>query len=948
MSNTTVENDQQCDTMVQMQLQQPQQQQLHQHQQIPAGLRGHRDDRESETTSSRKDTSATATTTSATTIPNRSKVDDHVPSNKDSPIPIVNEFSDQSHKSKNKPKREKKTLGRKHMRRPCDSFMDVTGFSNSMNIDSLFSENATAFALHQSANNMHLVNVSLKNQIVTLKNQVNRLSFDNQRISRQNRMLMLENERLITTIQNSSLLMQSTVSSILPKREDQYELAPIKRKTSCGSKNESDLERSTRCTIKEFDNLLSTLQTKEDSRKFRELDLYFDEEHDTRKTRLKSVSQYDVIVKWLNNDEQSDDRNSKKGDDSDSKDHDSRDGDEEESSHDSSQKQSSCEEVTSKILDNDFIKENLGSIKTIVSSTITETATPIAARTPVNEPTPVVLPASSEVAQFDTKPMITPVQRTSSVISPLLSSSAQPPKTPSSTSTIEAPNTKEELEIGKTISSKRSDKSLGSSNGDVANNNNNDDDHPLIDLSASTPAPKTPPPQNAEKDADEKITLENLIFGDMAVWMELDNKPAEAEKTEFLQNWLDDLKDKTRKFAESCKSSPLQIEPDKKPPKNDEMEHVEFIHLCNEMIKRMDSLITKDSDKLSRRPSKSNAIMNFLMNENNSLNLKYSPKKETSSNGDTRSISAPKDQSVHHQARDLIGNSPIDSIEPPTTSFADLDDEKADGWKSFHKCLKDLEEVNVRRTNDAIRQTMVVRALRKLLAKQCGKIPKQNTTSHPTPGPSFEMLCSSKGANDDGGDVTPVRQKPPTPLKSSSGHRTVDQTSPKPTSEISSKDQTPREPETETKFSQVFSNASKSIFLSNVNFVPDQTTPPTVLNPSLRDDYLSWIPVMRVNKLQRDLLHHKGCVVNSIAAGDTTSQARKSRHSRIRRRKCSPNVTKISAALRRLQEEEKGIPMTWLCIGLVFTLMHVKIWRSFAYVAPVLNSLHTSFNFLTK
>lgn len=939
-----------------------------------------------------------------------------------SPIPIVNEFSDQSHHSKSKPKRDKKTVDRKHLRRQCDSFLDVgnIGFSSGLNFESLLSENATAFALHQSANNMHLVNISLKNQIVSLKNQVNRLSCDNQRISRQNKMLMLENERLLTTMQNSSLLIQSTVNSIMPQRDDQHELVGIKRRKSGSSKNESDLERSTRCTIKEFDSLLNTLQTKEETRKFRDLDLYLEEE-DRSSRKLKSVSQFDVIVKWLN-DENSDDHS--KDLDS-SKDHHSRDGDDD-SSKDSSTNQSSY--GVNKLLKTGLLNENLvGSFKSLISSVQTSKekssdVLPVKEKSiPVERSISVAtsLPSVRTNVKVKTSSEVSSVRGTCKNVEQLLPSEIGSEKSLNSgteklfqvdaekTSKIDSKKSftidceklpqvnvektpkieseksfridsekllgiggeklldvdakktpKIESEKSFKIGSEKlfeidaekspklgseksfkicSERSLRSDAEKTPTTNNKK----LLEIDAtSTPQNSSEKslkissekllrigigddpglPTNNEicsrSEKEVNLPLENIILGDQTIWMELDDKPQEEEKAEFLQSWLDDLKHKTRKFAESCKSSPVH-EPDKKSKATEDMEHVEFIHLCNEMITRMDSLISKDSEKLGPRPSnKSHLIMNFLLNENHSLNLKYSPKKEAFSNEDNKSVTNMKDQPSKDIPRDLLISSP--DSDPPLTSVLDSEDDR-NGWKAFHKCLKDLEEVNVRRTNDAIRQTMVVRALRKLLAKQCDKITRNNAYASPirTPNPpplSLAVECP-KAITSGAEEASEKNQS----SRKSDSEKTTEYKSPKAgtdsNSESFKENATPEPQPGASKFYQVFSNASKSIYLNNMTL--DHST------------------------YQRNLLKGNRLITIPTVPGHLTKYTNNEafeRKLKCKRRK-SPNLLKLSAALRRLQEEDKCVPIYWVYIGLMFTLLHVKVWRLFKCFEPVLKNV---------
>lgn len=988
-----------------------------------------------------------------------------------SPVPIINEFSDQSHRSRMRPKREKKSTDKKHLKKKCESFLDVGNIG--LGFESLFSENATAFALHHSANNMHFVNMSLKNQVVTLKNQVNQLSYDNQRISRQNKMLLLERERLLTTIQNSSLLMRSTVSSICPKVEDTTEL--VKRKNSIGSKNESEVERGTKCTIKEFDNLLTTLQSKEETRKLKDYHLYLDEEPATGKSRLKSVSQYDVIVKWLNNDENSDEPNSK--DDESSKEPNSRD-DDENSSKESSIKNSSSEEAVN-ALENEILKENLDSIKSLINSipnpkeksvlgSVRHTPLPMLRQsshlgsvkttlpTPFPTPkqksffspfptikekslsSPFATPKEKSVSpQFSTliekstleckknsvssiptpkqqsqatsykdetplQQMIsnvvtpvplrresratlykedTPLQKIiSNVITPIQStreSHASPcreetfleRKIPSVTTPAaskrgsQATPCQDEFPIHRIPSDvitppvSRQGSQTTSSKEKTPHKITSNVVDPMVPSTSKTPSEKietkeqissqfdaksseksvkiidteldstliinNTTPVNESRNAEGNQNLENMIFGESAVWMELDEKPQEEEKTEFLQNWLDDLKDKTRKFAKSCKSNSTP-EQDKKVKNAEDMEHMEFIHLCNEMIQRMDSLIPKDAENHSRRSSKSHLIMNFLLNKNNSLNLKYSPRKETCSNEDTRSVSnVTKEPANKEIPRDLLVISPVS--EPPLASEVDTESDR-NGWKAFYKCLKDLEEVNVRRTNDAIRQTMVVRALRKLLAKQCNKISKNNTyarsPNQPAYGPNYETVCSKSIMDreiDDNFDKNAKSEdSPKMPTASNS---------------VSSKENNRTPEQSEASFYRIFSNASKSIYLNNMNFDHFLAT---------RNDRKFTLMPVPANK-SRYNFRYDSCIVSSN--GRKTALTQKSKNSN-KCRSCSrkPNVSKISTALKRIQNEQKDISLSWVCIGLIFTMLHIKVWRLLTYFAPFFNFVSFIFN----
>ncbi|XKL68185.1 hypothetical protein PGB90_003676 [Kerria lacca] len=500
-----------------------------------------------------------------------------------SPVPIINEFSE-SDRSK-----IKSSFASKHNRNMKRIRGTLAEFGNT----GIASENAAAIALQESANNMHAANVSLKTSLNRLMCDNEQLNVRMSRMCQKNRHLALERERLLTTLENTAVMLQSTVNSM--SREPCLELEEVQKDKSADSKSVSDmLERSTKFTIKEFDNLLNALQSND--REQKPPTFY---SAGCVSTKSKKLSQYDIIVKWLNNETTQQSHSTNNND------------------HSSSSTSVVSVEID-KILenkrsngDNSFnekthnMKNDLVVIETnLQSKQITES----------------VKETDRECVTTKEDNIIIPFQEI----------------------------VDERKEVIKNIS-----------------------DHKVSPL---------------------KIGYEKELTCEYKKYSPISEKaiPNTAEKSQQIHTCCNSI------FTSSVTKLNDNLET------NDD-EHEEFLGLCNTMMKQMDSMISKPS----KCNSQSAQVMDFLLNEKKSPNLKISPKKEKCINKRKRRCM------VRLTGDEVISSNSSLSL----TDFGEVVNGK-ESLKTFQQCLVQLEQMNIRRTNKALTQTLIIKTLRKLLARQ--------------------------------------------------------------------------------------------------------------------------------------------------------------------------------------------------------------------------------------
>lgn len=751
-----------------------------------------------------------------------------------SPVPIINEFSDQSQQSRVKPRNSAtKTTTTAHRLRRQGSPADATNagleFDTCLENGGLLSDNATAFALHQSTNNMHMANL-------TLKTRVSRLICDNQqlnervdKISQKNHALAIERERLLTTLQNTSAIIQSTVGTLSQEHEAVSELDPLcfqleaaKTKSldlgSDSDTNSDSLERSTKSTIQEFDNLLSALQGREKRVK------QTNEKVTTVKTtgNQDNSSQFDVIVNWLNNKSVQQSRISYGNSEGDS----------------STTKSIGDEEYTSK-----SISHNLQVDK------------------------------SNEEQIFGNLP-------TNNNFSEKLEKH-ESPSTPKGSQVIPHAGGDQ----------KNCDANLQENNAQSGKSSREDSIKLVIE---EMPPSKTC--SSLKDDENKEHSTENANFGESTMWLGSDSclKSPAKEKTEFLQNWLDDLKTRTQKFKESRRgSTATSTQPANGKPSDEE--HEEFISLCNTMIDRMDSMILKTTRcHNNQRNSQSGQIMKFLMNETKDLKLKYSSRKKKTKIRKHQSKKLRHSNKQHNYYRHNTADS-TSSSDFSWTDLAELEKDRT-SLRTFQKCLANLEEMNMRRTNNALTQTLIIKALRKLMAKQCSSMTKQSEETGTEESEDSLDASSEKNTDNDGDDEridTDHETDQVNEVDQQNGQQILD---------------ADNRPETRGQMYDVIDNVSKSIIYQD-----------------LGDDFTQSVG------------EHTTCFHQSQLNSPPELLTKLDITQRKREHTFDPSTSKIYHELKRLEmEQQKPIPVCWFYLALILTLSQSGILRLLKYLCRIL------------
>lgn len=750
-----------------------------------------------------------------------------------SPVPIINEFSDQSQQSRVKPRNSAtKTTTTAHRLRRQGSQADVTNagleFDTCLETGGLLSDNATAFALHQSANNMHMANLNLKTRVSRLICDNQQLNQQVDKISQKNHALAIERERLLTTLQNTSAIIKSTVGTLSQEHEAVFEPDPLcfqleaAKTKSLDLESDSDttsdsLERSTKSTIQEFDNLLSALQGREQRVK------QINEKVTTVKTtgNQDNSSQFDVIVSWLNTKSMQQSRVSNSNSEGDS----------------STTKSIGDEEYTS-----NSIPQNLQADKSNAEKIIGNLST--------ND-----FPEKLEKHE-------SPSTSKGSLVTPHAGGDQQ---------NCEA-NSHENNAHGGTSSRENSSKLV---------------------IEEMPPSKTCSSPKD---DANRELSTEDVNFGESTMWQGSDSclkSPAE-EKTEFLQNWLDDLKTRTQKFKESRRgSAATSTQPANGKPSDEE--HEEFISLCNTMIDRMDSMILKTTRcHNNQRNSQSGQIMKFFMNETKDLNLKYSSRKKKTRirKHQNKKLRHSNNQHNHYRRKNVDSTS---SSEFSWTDLAELEKDKT-SLRTFQKCLANLEEMNMRRTNNALTQTLIIKALRKLMAKQCSRMTKQSEETGTEESEDSLDASSEKNADNDGDDE-----------RIDTDHETdqVNEVDQQNGQEMLDAD---NRPETRGQMYDVIDNVSKSIIYQD-----------------LGDDFTQSIGECTA------------CFHQSQLNSPPELLTRLDITQRKREHTFDPSTSKIYHELKRLEmEQQKPIPVCWFYLALILTLSQSGILRLLKYLGRIL------------
>lgn len=742
-----------------------------------------------------------------------------------SPIPIVNECSD-SGGSKLKKMSHKRHHRSRRLREPFQQFERINYLTDS----------ATTFALHQSAaNNMHLANIVLKPQVSRLLNDNEQLNHRVSRISDRNRTLSLERERLLTTIQNTAAILQSTVTSLGREREPRFQLEDVPKKAKSPESTGSDfLERSTKCTIKEFDNLLTALQTsgREKVESRATFDLGYGSAHS------KSLSQYDIIVKWLNNETPQRSASTNRSPPTTTT----------STSSSTSSTSTVCQEELDKLLE---------------SATIS------------NEKCYTLIPKEQN-------------------------ETTQLPKV-----------------IGPTEAAGSFDKS---------GSNGANEDRPTSQ-GGETAKSTSEPPENmvVEMETDHGTNSPNEIIGNVAeesmLWLGLNQAHASplVEEGETVAPGSTLAATATvatirssevrKPSSDNCKSSTNSSD-----SQTNQDEHEEFISLCNTMIQRMDSMISRSSNTAH--------IKDFMLDDMK----KRSPELETTT---TTLITRPRRPPIQQQnpqpsqnrrRRPHVDLRKLDRAmsTSSTLSWPDIDQVEHEGdLKTVQKCLASLEVMNIRRTNQALTQTLIIKALRKLLARQFCHLSR----AHRDPDTSDSENFSAK----DIGNAAMVSSQVEGAVVGSAAaaESTLKQVCVEIAKMESAKESKPKSGE----IYQIINNVSKSIIYNDMSheFVKLHNN----ADYYERQDGVGRLVKFGLNFGGSNEQQEQMQQLNS-SRKVTDTQTCHHRKATIRRKKFSPYEASrtVRDELNRLQAEEyKPIPRCWFYVGILIVLTQLHIFR---------------------
>lgn len=671
-----------------------------------------------------------------------------------SPIPIVNECSD-SGGSKLKKLPHKRRHRSRRLREPLQPFERVN----------YLMDGGPTFALHQAAsNNMHLANIILKPQVSRLLNDNEQLNHRVSRISERNRTLSLERERLLTTIQNTAAILQSTVTSLGREREPRFQLEDVPKKPKSAESPGSDfLEQSTKCTIKEFDNLLTALQSngheKVESR------ATFDLGYGSAKS--KSLSQYDIIVKWLNN-------------------------------------------------------------ETPQRSTSTNRSTTTTASNPTSSSSSS---STSTVCQEELDKLLESATISNEKCYTLITKEANDAEAVPETSEAVADDGPDE----------------------------EPDDEPAQEPAFSQePAfPQEPEEPTEQPESPEKVPDESML------WLGATAEPAAAASPARKPSSVEELK--------SGSSSDSQTNQD---------EHEEFISLCNTMIQRMDSMISRSSNT---------GHIKELMLDDAKKHLASPP--ET-----TTLITRPPRKPQTRRRRPHVDLRKLDRAisTSSTLSWPDIDQVEHEGdLKTVQKCLASLEIMNIRRTNQALTQTLIIKALRKLLARQFCNLSR----AHRDDTSDSEQNFSATNATAMGSSVAERPEK------------------------------TEGEQPKGAEMYRIIDNVSKSIIYNDMGYEFAQLRNHVYERPNCACGLNLRPPLaeMALRRRQRwpskevDCGHRKATICGREAALAKSCR------------------TEVRAELNRLQaEEQKPIPRCWVYVGVLIVLSQLHLFRWFKNIVRLI------------
>ncbi|KAK7580594.1 hypothetical protein V9T40_001223 [Parthenolecanium corni] len=743
-----------------------------------------------------------------------------------SPIPIVNECSD-SGGSKLKKMSHKRHHRSRRLRESFQPFERINYLTDS----------ATTFALHQSAaNNMHLANIVLKPQVSRLLNDNEQLNHRVTRISEHNRTLSLERERLLTTIQNTAAILQSTVTSLGRERESRFQLEDVPKKAKSPESVNSDfLERSTKCTIKEFDNLLTALQTS--SREKVESRATLDLGYGSAKS--KSLSQYDIIVKWLNNETPQRSVSTNRSPTTTTS-----------TSSSSSSTSTVCQEELDKLLESATIS-NEKCYTLIVKEQNEATQLPEA-----NEPT-----------------------------------------------------AKADGSYKKSVSNDVNDHRPSSQGGETAKTVSDPPENMVVEM-------ETDPETSSPHEIVENVVEESMLW--LGVNQTQMSPLAEEGKTMVPGSAMAATatvatirSSVVRKQSSIDEQKSLASSSDSQ---TNQDEHEEFISLCNTMIQRMDSMISRSSNTAH--------IKEYMLDDVE----KHSPQLETATKTlITRPQRLPSQQHRQSQPTQNRRRRPHVDLRKldraistsSTLSWPDIDQVEHEGdLKTVQKCLASLEIMNIRRTNQALTQTLIIKALRKLLARQFCHLSRAHREADTSDSENFsakDIGRTAMGSGVEGAVAAPAAAAESTVQQAIAKMELMEESRPK-SGEIY----------------QIINHVSKSIIYNDMSheFVKLHNNADYYERQHDGGSRLvkSGFNFEELNEMPQQRQH-----LNS----STKVTDRRTCHHRkatIRRKKeyfpYETSRTKVRAELNRLQAEEyKPIPRCWFYVGILIVLTQLHLFR---------------------
>jgi hypothetical protein len=386
------------------------------------------------------------------------------------------------------------------------------------------------------------------------------------------------------------------------------------------------------------------------------------------------------------------------------------------------------------------------------------------------------------------------------------------------------------------------------------------------------------------------------------------------EKKEFLQDWLKDLRTRTRLYDKksqyACNASSIPNTWDDANTKtviNNDNEHEQFIKLCKAMMDKMDLMISKSAT----------CQKNLDGNDDDMRSRKIRTKK----NSRRRSF-------FPYDVASTLGLMGVDSIPSSASSssssanFAELgennDEDEAADLQMFQKCLANLEQMNMRRTNHALTQTLIIKVLRKLMAKQM----KEESRVSDEVARKFSPVQKAVIVKT---SVSPERNWSENAGNCGEGSQTAVLLT------LTSTQEQARTPADD--MLQVITNVTKSIIYHDFSRNNHFRNRPMgdFQSPTANGDDAGVQEFSRRKFFAPDDFDEVAARRTKIIKKKRTRAIIEASDTEYRK----PNSSKILLQLRQLEIEEQGsasIPLCWLFLALIFTLSQFSLFRVFKYL----------------